>query len=60
LLKEHGREAVIYELNSAMRFLCGYVSNAAAVIWQDYARWVRSGIAPKPDVFWHEQLFASS
>jgi hypothetical protein len=60
VLKEHSRETVIFCLHTSLRLLFNHLSSISAAIYQDYSHWVNNDLSPRPNVMWHESLFAST
>jgi hypothetical protein len=59
LLKDLGRDKLVFSLNACLRQLYNHVGAVAPVIHQDFAHWQNHENIPRPDILWQEQIFGN-
>ena len=57
LIRKEDPLKLAFELNVSFRQLLGYASHVGIVIQHDYGRWLNTEGIPKPNVYWHSNLF---
>jgi len=57
IVANYDKEVVLYALHSSLKELRNHVTRVAAVLYQDFASWIKEFGLPLPDVLLHKNLF---